>query len=95
MKPYDDRIYTLEIGARAVLCFPAANHTEAQSFLKEEWLRADLRALKSGGVPLWDGKQRPNVRIATPTEGAKYDRESRDLPGDNDDLPIVYLVRLY
>jgi len=52
------RIYTLVIGGRPMLCFPASNHQEAQSLLKEEWLRAGLREMRSGGMPLWDGREK-------------------------------------
>ena len=90
----DDRIYTLEIGGRAILCFPAARFQEAQSLLKEEWLRAELKELRSGGKPLWDGQEKLSVRNADSVEMSRFERGSKSLPG-GDDLPIVYLVGLY
>jgi len=90
----EERIYVLEIGDRAILCFPAAGFQEAQSLLKEEWLRADLKELRSGGKPLWDGNERLRVRNAESAEASRFERESKSLP-DKDDLPIVYLVDLY
>lgn len=90
----NERVYVLEIGGRAVLCFPAANLPEAQSLLKEDWLHADLRELRSGGRVLWDGLEKLKVRNADSPEAARFERESKSLP-DKDDLPIVYLVDLY
>ena len=79
-----------------MLSFPAHNHQEAQTLLKEEWLRGDLKALKSAGRPLWDGKDKLTVRMADAAEAAKFDREAKDLPPDADaDLSIVYHVTLY
>jgi len=91
----DDRIYTLMIGERAVLCFPAGRLQEAQTLLKEEWLRADLRDLKSNGKPVWDGREKLTVRNADEVETGRFVRESKTLQIADDDLPIVYLVRLY
>ena len=88
-----DRVYTLEVGGRAVLCFPAGGLQEAQSLLKEEWLRADLTQLRSGGKPLWDGHEKLRVRNADTVETSRFERGSKSLPED-DDLPIVYLVGL-
>jgi hypothetical protein len=90
----DERIYVLEIGERAVLCFAAAGFQEAQSLLKEQWLRADLKELRTGGKPLWDGEARLRVRQAEGAETARFERESKSLPQDGD-LPVVYLVDLY
>jgi hypothetical protein len=88
------RIYTLEVGGRPVLCFPAVRLQEAQATLKEEWLRSDLRELKSGGKPLWDGREKLVVRNAYSFEAARYDKEAKSLP-ERGDLKIVYLVVLY
>ena len=89
-----ERVYTLEIGDRAVLCFPAVGLQEAQSLLKEEWLRADLRERRSGGKPLWDGHEKLRIRNADPVEASRFERAPKSLPED-EDLPIVYLVGLY
>jgi hypothetical protein len=89
-----DRVYTLEVGGRPVLCFPAASLQQAQSLPKEDWIRTDLRELKSGGKPLWDGREKLAVRNASSFEAARFERESKSLP-DQGDLPIVYLVLLY
>ena len=87
-----DRVYTLEIGGKPVLAFPARSFREAQSLLKEDWLLSDLRAANSAGAPVWDGKTKLAVRNADQTEAARFASEVK--PGDDDDLPIVYLVEL-
>lgn len=89
-----DRVYTLEVGGRPVLCFPAARLQDAQSRVKEDWLHADLRELKSAGKPLWDGREKLAVRQANSFEAARFERESKSLPAGGD-LPIVFLVVLY
>jgi hypothetical protein len=89
-----ERVYTLLVGGRATLAFPAHSLQEAQSLLREEWLRSDLREAKSDGEPLWDSQAKLSVRNALPDEMARFEREAKNLPAD-DDLPIVYLVQLY
>ena len=93
MRETVDRIYTIEIGGRAILSFPAKSLREAQSLLREAWLLDDLRAVKSNGVPVWDGKTKLVVRNANPAEEARFLREAKH--NEDDDLPIVYLVELY
>jgi len=87
-----DRVYTLEIAGKPVLAFPARSFREAQSLLKEEWLKTDLRETKSDGAPLWDGSAKLSVRNADGAESARFAQEVRRV--DADDLPIVYLVPL-
>lgn len=89
-----DRIYVLEIGGRAILCFPAVSLQEAQSLLNEEWLRIDLRQLRSCGRALWDGHEKLQIRNADAAAISRFEREAKLLP-DKDELPIVYLVDLY
>jgi hypothetical protein len=93
MRETADRVYTIEIGGRAILSFPAKSLREAQSLLREAWLLDDLRAVKSNGVAVWDGRTRLVVRNADPAEEARFVREAKH--NDADDLPIVYLIELY
>jgi hypothetical protein len=89
-------IYTLEIDGKPVLSFQAATGEEARGVMKEEWLKSDLKAIKSGGRSLWDGKQKLTVRVAAPSEATRFDRDVKSLPSqDPGDLPIVYHVPLY
>ena len=46
-------------------------------------------------MPLWDGREKLLVRNAGKDEVAIFQRESKTLPRDKGDLPIVYLVQLY
>jgi hypothetical protein len=93
MRGAEDRVYTLEIGGKPVLTFPARSFREAQSLLKEDWLLNDLRDLRSRGASVWDGKTKLVVRNADAAEGDRFGRESKRDTGD--DLPIVYLIELY
>jgi hypothetical protein len=63
--------------------------------VKEDWLRADLRELRSRGKPLWNGLEKLTVRNADSAETSRFERESKWLPMGEGDLPIVYLVELY
>ena len=87
-----DRIYIMESAGRALLAFPAKDNREAQSLLREDWLRDDLQAVKSGGVPVWGGLEKLSVRPADAAEIARFEQEAKTLPDDGDDLPIVYLL---
>ena len=93
MRELPDRVYTIMIGERAILTFPAKSHQEAQSLLKEPWLLGDLREVRSKGAPVWDGKEKLVVRNALSHEIDKFQRGAKSAAGD--DLPIVYLVELY
>jgi hypothetical protein len=93
MRELPDRIYTLAIGERAILTFPARSLQEAQSLLKERWLLSDLREVRSKGAPVWDGKEKLVVRNALSHESDRFQRGAKSAAGD--DLPIVYLIELY
>ena len=95
MQTADERVYTLEIAGKPVLTFAARNLPEAQSLAREAWLRDDLQELRSQGAALWDGKARLSVRNANDVEASRYQRESKNVPADPDELAIVYLVELY
>ena len=81
----------LEIGGAPILAFAATSHREAQSLLREEWLRADLRDIRSGGKPIWDGAAKLGVRHAGVEEAERYAAGATGSP-DDDDLQLVYLV---
>ena len=90
--PTAEKVYVLEIGGEPVLAFAASSHREAQSLLREEWLRSDLRDLRAGGKPVWDGAVKLTVRHASAEEAERYAAGVKDAPGDSDDLDLVYLV---
>ena len=72
-------------GVAKLTCLPWG----AATGLRWAKLLADLRALKSQGAAVWDGKTKPVVRNADAAEGERFARESK---GNTDDLPIVYLI---
>ena len=89
--PPSEKVYVLEIGGAPILAFAATSHREAQSLLREEWLRADLRDIRSGGKPIWDGAAKLGVRHAGVEEAERYAAGATGSP-DDDDLQLVYLV---
>ncbi len=63
--PPSEKIYVIEAGGVVILAFAATSHREAQSLLREEWLKADLRELHVGGKPVWDGATKLTIRHAS------------------------------
>jgi hypothetical protein len=59
--PSDPRDPLTKAG-RPVATFEVKTVSEAQSLLKESWLREDLASLKSGGVPLLAPNAKMSVR---------------------------------
>jgi hypothetical protein len=90
--PTSEKVYVLEAGGAPVLAFAAATHREAQSLVREEWLRADLREFRAGGKPLWDGTAKLTVRHASVDEAERYAAGAKSVPDDSGDLDLVYLV---
>ena len=74
------------------MAFPAKDSREAQSLLRESWLRDDLRTVQSAGAAVWDGAEKLSVRPADAAEIARFEQDATTLPDDDDDLLIVYLV---
>jgi hypothetical protein len=58
-----------------------------------ERLRAKLRLLRTGGVPVCGDNSVLDVRLARPNEAALY-RKTADASQSPDDLMLVYLVEL-
>lgn len=76
------RVYTIDIGGRAIVAFEASNGSEANSILKESWFLDDLRVLKSNGMPLWDEAAPLRARVANEDETNRYKgiaAEAKDL----------------
>ncbi len=90
--PVSEKVYVLEGGGVPILAFAAATHREAQSLLREEWLRSDLRNARSGGKPVWDGATKLTIRNAGVDEAARYSAGVKAEPDDSDDLALVYLI---
>jgi hypothetical protein len=90
--PPSERVYVIEIGGVPILAFAATSHREAQSLLREEWLKADLRDVRSGGKPAWDGTTKLTVRHAGVDEAERYAAGATAMDDDSDDLHLVYLI---
>ena len=90
--PPSEKVYVLESGGVPVLAFAAASHREAQSLLREEWLKSDLRDIRVGGKPVWDGAVKLTVRHAGVDEAERYAAGATGTPDEPDDLHLVYLV---
>ena len=88
-----DRVFILEIDGRPVLAFVATTLREALELGREDWLRNDLRVLKSGGKPLWDVTAKIGVRGAKSDEVAAYKTDVPEL--DNaEELGMAFIVEL-
>ena len=85
-------VFVLEINQRPILAFEAISAREAQELTKEQWLRADLKRLRSDGKPLWDNKARLRIGPAIGEQVAEV--KSVIEAATDDELAIVYLVPL-
>jgi hypothetical protein len=88
------RVFTIEVDGRPVATFEVGAVSEAQSLLKETWLREDLASLKSGGVPLLAPNAKMSVRPATVDEIVIFGRGARAAKPSDDDVLLIYLVQL-
>ena len=91
----DDRfslsIFTLEADRKPILCFEAKTHAEAEAVQADQELRAALRSMKSGGLPICDDYSIFRVRMARPDERTRYREAASET---TDDLRLVYLIDL-
>lgn len=90
--PQSEKVYVIESGGVVILAFAATSHREAQSLLREEWLKSDLREVRVGGKPVWDGATKLTIRHAGVEEAERYAAGAKGAPDDDDDLTLVYLV---
>jgi len=93
MKDVFSRVFTLEVDGRPTLAFGARRTREAQEICKESWLRDDLIALSSGGVPLCSDRSKFTVRLTTTDETVVYE-EAATVAKSSDDLVLAYLIEL-
>jgi len=85
-------IFTIDVGGKPTLSFEARNLRESWELCHEEWLRDDIARLKSGGIPLWDGKAPLKSRYATQAERSVF-LEAAGEPSP-DDMVLAYLVEI-
>ena len=86
------RTFALCVNDRPILAFAATGWREARELCKEPWLKEDLQALRSEGVPLCDAESVLSIRQATVEEDAAYKEGSS--AAEADELPLAYLVAL-
>jgi hypothetical protein len=65
-------VYVADINGRGVAAFRADSGSDAERLVRDRVFRADLMALASGGLPLWDGVVDIKVRRARPDEEARW-----------------------
>lgn len=86
-------VYTIEVDGKPTVAFEATSLREASELCCEEWLRADLSVLKSGGSPLCNSIAILKVRVANDAETHLY-RSAEEVVQASDDLVLAYLVDL-
>ena len=86
----NSRVFVLEAGGRPVCAFVASAQREARELLREDWLLGDL-AKANGRVPLWDGKEKLSIRLASPLEVARYEDAQSQPQTDPGSLHLVSL----
>ena len=85
-------VFVLEVAGRPTLAIEATSAREAKELLCERWLLDDLLRHRTNGLPLWDGKEKLRVGIAT---GEHLDEVKARLKcASGQALPIAYLVPL-
>jgi hypothetical protein len=88
IEPLSLSIFTIEADRKPVMAFAAKKHTDAEAFSKDEMVRTKLRLAIAGGVALCDELTTLGVRLATPTERARY----RERIAAGGDFGTVFLV---
>jgi hypothetical protein len=66
--------FTIEVDRRPTIVFKAKKYAEAEAICEDEELRAKLRLLKSGQVPICSDSATIVLRLAHPDEAALYSR---------------------
>jgi hypothetical protein len=85
--------FTIEVDGRPTIAFKAKKYAEAEAISEDEGLRAKLRLLKSGQVPIVGDDATIVLRLAHPDEAALYNQAANASP-PTADLMLVYLVEL-
>ena len=85
--------FTIEVDGRPTIAFKAKKYAEAEAICEDEGLRARLRLLTSGQIPVCGGDSTLVVRLAHPDEVALYAQTAGASP-PTDDVMLVYLVAL-
>lgn len=86
-------VFTIEVDGKPTVAFEAKNLREASELSREDWLRADLSAFRSGGSPLCNSSAKLKVRIASEAEKQVF-RSAEYAVQASDDLVLAYLLDL-
>lgn len=86
-------IFTIEIDGRPTIAFEAKNLREAMELCHAHWVRDDMMALSSGGVPLCTPISKLKARIAQAPERERY-QTAEHVVQASEDLVLAYLVPL-
>jgi hypothetical protein len=86
-------VFTVDVDGKPTIAFEAKNLREAHELSSEEWLRADLCALKSDGMPICNAAARLKARIANEPERQAYYKAANVVQA-SEDLVLAYLVKL-
>jgi hypothetical protein len=86
-------IFTIEVDGKPMVAFEAGQLRKAVELSKEEWLREDLNALSSNGVPLCRIESKLKARLANEAEREIY-RGAVKEAGASDEIVLAYLVEL-
>lgn len=89
--PPSHSVFTIDINDTPTLALQAKKHHEVEDICGQQWLRDDLTALTSNGVPLYGPQSILRVRLAHPDEAAAY-RKATEPAKPSDHVNIVYLV---
>jgi hypothetical protein len=87
------RVFTLEVDGRPTLSFEASRAREAQEICKESWLRSDLTASRSSGVPVCSAQSKLSIRPATTEEKVIFE-QAAEVAKPSDDMVLAYLIEL-
>jgi hypothetical protein len=85
--------FTIEVDGRPTIAFKARKYAEAEAICEDEGLRARLRLLRSGQIPICSDNATISVRLAHPDEAALYSETASASPS-TDDVMLVYLIEL-
>ena len=91
-------VYVAEINGPGIAALNADQNSDAEKFVKNPAIEAELMVLENDGAPLWDGEASIRVRAAFPDEQSEW-RESRDQAmreeknsSDNPEIWLCFLV---
>ena len=92
MTVFSGSVFAMDVDGKATFAFEAKNFPEAFELCKEEWVREDLIAMTSNGVPLCSSTAKLTVRRADEAEIVIY--RDAALKAQTEDLVLAYLVDL-